>query len=383
MRDKRWSFAPNLEWIGKPGSRWRLDTPALVLDRDILDSNIAAMAHFARRRGIALRPHAKTHKSAHIAALQLSAGAVGLCCAKLSEAEAFAREGLGPLLITTPVVGTGALQRLAALSARSPGLAVVVDSISHISALAEAPGDNEIDVFIDIDPGQHRTGVAGAEAAVALAREIRRHARLRFAGVQFFSGPTQHIESYELRRKDVELRTGMLVRVIEALRAAGSAPSVVTGGGTGTHEIDAQLGVLTELQVGSYVFMDDQYAACELTAERGSAPFRTALTILTRVISANWPGMVTVDAGYKASTGSSSPPAVLSGAPAGARYEYRGDEHGVIIFEAGDPAPCIGDVIELQTPHCDPTVNLYDAYHVVRGDTLIDIWPVTARGCSL
>jgi 3-hydroxy-D-aspartate aldolase len=376
------SFAPNLEWIGKPNSRWRLDTPALVLDRDVLESNIAAMADFARGRGIALRPHAKTHKSVHIAALQLAAGAVGLCCAKLSEAEAFAQEGLGPLLITTPVVGTGALRRLAALSARSPGLAVVVDSLPHVTALADALGRNEIDVFIDIDPGQHRTGAASAEAAVALARELQRHARLRFAGVQFFSGPTQHIESYELRRKDVELRTGTLIRVIEALRAAGCAPPVVTGGGTGTHEIDAQLGVLTELQVGSYVFMDDQYAACELRAQGESAPFRTALTILARVISANWPGMVTVDAGCKASTGSISAPAILAGAPEGARYEYRGDEHGAIIFDAAARAPCIGDVIELRTPHCDPTVNLYDAYHVVRGDTLIDIWPITARGCS-
>jgi D-serine deaminase-like pyridoxal phosphate-dependent protein len=253
--------------------------------------------------------------------------------------------------------------------------------VENVLALAAALQGRRMTVLIDLDPGLHRTGVTGAAAAVEVARAIHGQENLHFGGLQFFSGPTQHIEDYAARSRDVEGRTANLVAVIEALRSAGFPPAVITGGGTGTHEIDARLGVMTELQVGSYVFMDDQYSSCELYPGK-AGPFHTSLTIETRVISANWPGLVTVDAGLKASTGSVHPPRILSGAPQGAIYEYRGDEHGAIILPEGASAPRLGDVISLGAPHCDPTVNLYDFYHVVRGDELIDIWPVTARGLS-
>jgi 3-hydroxy-D-aspartate aldolase len=378
--DPRAGLGPNGHLIGRPNGRRLLSTPALILDLDALEHNIAAMAAFGRKSGMALRPHAKTHKSAHIGALQRKAGAVGLCCAKLGEAEALAHEAAGPLLITSPVVGSGALVRLAALCDRTE-VSVVVDNVENVVALAAALEGRSITVFVDLDPGLHRTGASGQAAAVELARMIHEQENLRFGGLQFFSGPTQHIEDYEARNRDVELRTANLLAVAEALRSAGFPPPVITGGGTGTHEIDARLGVMTELQVGSYVFMDDQYSACELYRAAGN-PFRTSLTIDARVISVNWPGLVTVDAGYKASTGSPLPPRIVSGAPEGAIYEYRGDEHGHIILPEGAIAPRLGAVVGLRTPHCDPTVNLYDVYHVVRGDELIDIWPVTARGRS-
>ncbi|MDB5458450.1 MAG: alanine racemase domain protein [Caulobacteraceae bacterium] len=378
--DRRAGLGPNRDLIGRPNGRKLLSTPALILDLDALEHNIGVMAAFGRKSGIALRPHAKTHKSAHIGALQRQAGAVGLCCAKLGEAEALAGEDAGPLLITSPVVGPSALARLATLCDRTD-LSVVVDSEENVLALGAALQGRRLTVLIDLDPGLHRTGVPGAGAAVELARAIQDQENLRFGGLQFFSGPTQHIEDYRARSRDVEDRTANLVAVAEALRSAGFPPAVITGGGTGTHEIDARLGVMTELQVGSYVFMDDQYSTCALYPATAS-PFRTSLTIDTRVVSANWPGLVTVDAGLKASTGSLLPPRILSGAPEGAIYEYRGDEHGAVILPEGARAPRLGDVVSLGTPHCDPTVNLYDFYHVVRGDDLIDIWPVTARGLS-
>jgi D-serine deaminase-like pyridoxal phosphate-dependent protein len=375
------SRGPNTALIGRPDGLARLQTPALVLDLDAMDRNIAAMAAFARRTGRQLRPHAKTHKSADVARRQLAAGAVGICCAKLSEAEALSAEGIGPLLITSPIVEPGALARLAALARRSEGLAVVVDSAPGVTTLAQALAGQDITVFVDLDPGQHRTGAPSAPAAVTLAQCIRRGPHMRFGGLQFFSGPSQHIEDAAERASDVRRRTAYLTAVVDALRNAGLPPPVVTGGGTGTHELDAGLGLITELQVGSYVFMDDQYIACQLAAN-GGHDFETALFVATRVISANHPGLVTLDAGYKATTGSPLPPSVAAGAPDASRYEYRGDEHGALLLPDGATAPALGDTVMLRTPHCDPTVNLYDVFHVVRGGELVDIWPVTARGCS-
>lgn len=375
------TVGPNEHLIGRPGGRLLLDTPALVIDIDALQRNIRAMADFGRAAGLVLRPHAKTHRSAHISALQLEAGAAGVCCAKLGEAEALSAAGVGPILVTSPITGPGALARLAALRRRSEDLSLVADSVENLAGLAQALAGQVTTVFVDLDPGQHRTGVASAQAAVELARAVASRPHLRFGGLQFFSGPSQHIEDYAARLADIEGRTAYLATVVDALREAGCPPPTITGGGTGTHEMDARLGVMTELQVGSYVFMDDQYLDCGLYPD-ASMPFETALFIDTRVISANHPGLVTVDAGLKASTGSPHPPRIVAGAPAGSRYEYRGDEHGAVLLPAGAAAPRLGAAITLRTPHCDPTVNLYDVYHVVRGDELIDIWPVTARGCS-
>jgi D-serine deaminase-like pyridoxal phosphate-dependent protein len=163
--------------------------------------------------------------------------------------------------------------------------------------------------------------------------------------------------------------------------AAGLTPPIVTGGGTGTHAIDAELGVYTELQVGSYVFMDRQYEVCALR-EDGAVPFETSLMVDARVISANHPRLVTVDAGLKAFATEAGDPPILAGAPEGSTYRFVGDEHGAVIPPEGATPPALGDRVTLAAPHCDPTVNLYEAFHVVRGDTLEAIWPVTARGRS-
>lgn len=366
--------------IGQQGSRAALNTPALVIDEAALERNIATMAAFARGGGLTLRPHAKTHKSVDIARLQLKAGAVGVCCAKLGEAEAMADGGIGGILITSPVVTPQAIARLARLSARSPDLCVVADNPENVAALAMAMegAGRPLGVLVDIDPGIRRTGVASPEAAVQLAGQIAAEPALRFAGVQFYCGAQQHIASFEERRAAIADRTAYLSGVIEQLTAAGLAPDLITGGGTGTHAIDAELGVLNELQAGSYVFMDRQYNECDLTGRGG--PFATALQIDTRVISANSASMATLDAGYKAMAVDGGSPTVLTGAPASSMFVFMGDEHGALI--APDHVFKLGDAVTLATPHCDPTVNLYDHYHVVRDGTLVAIWPVTARGRS-
>ena len=367
--------------IGQQGSREALNTPVLVIDRDALERNIARMAEFARGKSVALRPHAKTHKSADIARMQVAAGAIGICCAKLGEAEALAAEGgIENILITSPVVSPPAIARLVELRKNRPGLMVVVDHPDNAAALAAAsPAEYPLDVLIDIDPGIGRTGVASAEAAVALASTIGTLPQLRLRGVQCYCGIQQHIESFAERKAAIEERTAYLSTIIDALTAAGAAPEIVSGGGTGTHRIDAEIGVFTELQVGSYVFMDRQYAECDLAGD-GEQAFETALFVDARAVSINTPGLATIDAGFKAFATDGGVPVVTSGAPEGAVYIFMGDEHGGIL--SPDFAPRLADRVTLQVPHCDPTVNLYSDYHLVRGDTLIDIWPVTARGAS-
>lgn len=363
--------------IGQQGSRAALNTPVLVLDVEALDRNIAAMAAMAKDHGVALRPHAKTHKSVDIAKRQIAAGAVGLCCAKIGEAEVLSDGGIGGLLITSPVAAPAALERLAALAARATGLMAVVDDpdvaarIDHALAAAGAT----LDVVIDIDPGIRRTGVASADAAVTLARAIAGLPNLNYRGVQFYCGMQQHIESYDSRRAAIEDRTRYLETVVAALSEAGFAPALVTGSGTGTHRIDLDLGVFTELQAGSYVFMDRQYLNCDL----GSA-FETALAVDARVVSANHPELVTIDAGFKSLSTDGGVAQVQRGAPVDTLFYFMGDEHAALISEGIGDRLRPGDPVSLTVPHCDPTVNLYDYFHVVRGDTLVELWPVSARG---
>jgi D-serine deaminase-like pyridoxal phosphate-dependent protein len=214
-----------------------------------------------------------------------------------------------------------------------------------------------------------------------LVRRIKERPSLTYGGVQFYCGFEQHIASYSERRAAIVERSDYLRTVVEALTAAGLPPPLLTGGGTGSHVIDAELGLLTELQVGSYAFMDREYGDCDLDGSGGAA-FQTALMVDARVISANSPGVATLDAGFKAFAADAGPPPILSGAAAHSRYVFMGDEHGAAIAPAGEVAPLLGDRVTLATPHCDPTVNLYDAYHVVREDRLVAIWPVTARGRS-
>jgi 3-hydroxy-D-aspartate aldolase len=366
--------------INRQGGRRSLNTPVLVIDLDAFEKNVADMAAYAKSNGLRLRPHAKTHKCVEIARRQVAAGAVGVCCAKLGEAEAMATGGIGDILITSPVVSAPAIERLAALNAQIPGLEVVVDNPDNVRALAAAIGSaKRLNVLIDIDPGIRRTGVASAEAAVSLARDIAALPQLNLLGVQYYCGRQQHIENYTERRTDIIDRTDYLRGVIGALSEAGFAPQRITGGGTGTHRIDVELGLLNELQTGSYIFMDRQYNDCDISGA-GTPGFATSLLVDARIVSANTPGLGTIDAGFKAMATDGGPPTVLAGAPVGAAFHFMGDEHGLVLF--GDTTPPVGSIVTLAVPHCDPTVNLYDFYHVVRGDTLVDIWPIEGRGRS-
>ena len=366
--------------IGRAAARDQLNTPVLVIDREALDRNIARMADHARARGAALRPHAKTHKSVDLARRQIAAGAIGVCCAKLGEAEALAEGGIARLLITSPVVSAPAIRRLVELARRLDELIVVVDHPANASALAAA-ADRPLDVLIDIDPGIRRTGVASPAAAVALVDHVRGLGRLRYRGVQMYCGVQQHIADFQAREAAIRARMHDLESILGALSQHDARPEIVTGAGTGSHRIDGALGLYTEWQVGSYVFMDRQYAECDLTGD-GEPLFEYALFVDTRVISCNTAGMATIDAGFKALATDGGAPAIVAGAPAGSVYRFMGDEHGAIVDPSSAHRWRLGELVRLAVPHCDPTVNLYDSYHVLAGDTLEAIWPVSARGRS-
>lgn len=367
--------------IGRQGSRADLNTPVLVLDVEALDRNIAALAALVAAKGVGLRPHAKTHKSIDIAKRQLAAGALGVCCAKIGEAEVLAGGGIIGILITSPVAAPRAIERLAALAARAEGLMAVVDhpAVAMRIDAALAGVGAMLDIVIDIDPGIARTGVASPAAAVAVAQAIAALPNFRYRGVQYYCGSQQHIEDYAERRAAIVERTDYLKSVIAALTDAGFAPDIITGSGTGTHRIDLDLGAFTEYQTGSYVFMDKQYEDCDLTGD-GSAPFETALGVDARVVSANHSGLVTIDAGFKALSTDGGVAVVRRGAPETAFFAFMGDEHAALVSPGIGEQLAPGDPVTLTVPHCDPTVNLYDHYHIVTGDTLVDIWPVNARG---
>jgi len=373
----------NWELIGVPGGRWMLQTPALVIDLGAMERNIARMAEHARKNQIALRPHAKTHKSVEIARRQMEAGALGICVAKLGEAEALADGGIDSILVTSPVVTDAGIARVLSLNAKLRELIVVCDNAEIVAKLAAAARSGKgLRVLVDIDPGMNRTGIRPGEAAIALVEQIANSGSLDCVGLQFYAGNLQHLESANERRDKSLSVLKELAALRDALKARGFTPKILTGGGTGTFDIDPDARALTELQVGSYLFMDRQYK--EVWEKSGvRVPFETSLFVQTTVISANRDGLATTDAGFKAFATDAGAPIIASGAPPGASYFFFGDEQGGILYDAAQARLRPGDVIACVVPHCDPTVNLYDCYHGVRNEVLEVIWTIQARGCSI
>ncbi|MBX3494122.1 MAG: DSD1 family PLP-dependent enzyme, partial [Parvibaculum sp.] len=290
----------NRALIGEPGSRAKLATPALVLDLDAFERNVALMAAHCKVAGLALRPHAKTHKSVAIAKAQVAAGALGICCAKLGEAEAMGAGGIDSILITSPVVTAQGIARLAALNAKIPDLMVVVDNALNVRALAAAAAEagRPQKVLIDLDVGLHRTGIRPGEDALELAELVDAADTLELKGLQAYAGHLMHIHDFAERREKSLAAMKTLGEMRDALRAKGLPCDIVSGGGTGTWNIDPEANVLTELQGGSYIFMDKQYNDVAL-GNGASFPFETSLSVQMTVVSANTKNLATTDAGFK------------------------------------------------------------------------------------
>lgn len=371
---------PNAGLINVAGSRSGLSTPALVLDLDALDRNIERMARFTRTAGVSVRPHSKGSKSLAIVRRQIEAGAIGVCCTTIGEAEVMAAGGVANILITSPIVSPPMIARLIALNESAEGLMVVVDDARNVEALSRAIGAGKpLGVLVEVDVGQGRTGVVGEDNVVALIRRVAATPELTYRGIQAYYGHLQHVPTIAERLRVTEPKIAQLRQLLDRLGREGLTPAIVTGSGTGTFETDAATGVFTEFQAGSYPFMDREY----VEIERGNSDdvrFEPALFVQATVVNASRPGFVVVNAGYKSFATEGGPPVVARPDLPGATYQLMGDEHGGVTFDPGKSQVGLSETIEFLAPHCDPTINLYDRYHCVRGDTLVDIWPVDGRG---
>ena len=354
-----------------------VDTPALVLDLDALERNLLRMADAVKGSGVRLRPHAKSHKCAEIARRQIAAGAVGVCCQKVSEAEALAQGGVADILVTNEVVGKQKLARLARL-VREAKVSVLVDdagNVADLDAAARAEGAR-LDVLIEIDVGAHRCGIQPGEPALALARRVASSRSLRFAGLHAYHGSAQHVRDPGDRRAAIAAATEKARFTKTLIENSGIACETVTGAGTGTFLLESASRVFNEIQPGSYVFMDADYN--RNVWEEGWPRFEQSLFVLATVMSVPASNRAVLDAGLKASSVDSGMPLVHE--RPGVEYVKASDEHGILKIAAGAKAPKLGEKLLLVPGHCDPTVNLYDSFVCVRRGKVEALWPVSARG---
>jgi 3-hydroxy-D-aspartate aldolase len=364
-------------------TRDEIPTPALLLDMDRFERNLDRMAKHVRAAGKSIRPHAKTHRCPEIARRQIAAGALGVACAKLGEAEVMARAGIRGLLITTEVVAPSAVRRLMRLVAEAPDTMVVVDNAENVDALAHAAAEDRVtlDVMIDVDVGGRRTGVQPGDAAVALARQVLHRGALRLRGLQGYAGHCAHVMGWAQRREASLAAMKPLMDTRARFEAEGLPVEIVAGGSTGTHDIDVELAGLTELQSGSYCVMDVDYRRIGGRAGEALTTFEMALTVATTVVSVPTTDRAMVDGGLKAfSTDKPFPPEAVE--RPGVEYGFAGDEHGRLTVLDPSRAPRLGERIEFFPPHCDPTFNLYDRVWCVRGPRVEAVWDIAARGRS-
>ena len=355
-----------------------VDTPALLIDLDAFERNLARMASAAKKAGVRLRAHAKTHKSPVIGLKQMAHGAVGVCCQKVSEAEVMVRGGVHDVLVSNQVVGRAKLERLALL-AREAKIAVCVDNAENVGQIADAAAKYgvRIDVLVEIDVGAGRCGAQPGAAAATLAQHIAGQPNLHFRGIHAYHGGAQHLRTPAEREQAIAAATALVTTTLDALAHIGLAAEIVTGAGTGTYLLEASGSVYNEIQPGSYVFMDADYGR---NLDAGGAPLRTfrhSLFVLTTVMSRPTSSRAVVDAGLKAHSIDSGLPLVAD--LPGARYSRASDEHGVIELDAGQALP-LGTKIRLIPGHCDPTVNLHDWLVCVRKGIVEAVWPVAGRG---
>ena len=378
MSDQKSTYDGNDRLIGQHKSE--LSTPSLCLDLDIFEANVEKMSDHAKRSRIGLRPHAKSHKCPQIALRQINAGALGVCAATIDEAEAMSRAGVNGILITSEMVGRHKIDRLLALTSAAPDTMSVVDSADHVDELDQAAGAAGVRprVLIDLDLGLRRTGVAGVDAGVSLAEKVCRASSLELRGVSAYSSLSAHVVGFEERRAHSLKSMEPAVELLSRLRRSGMPAEILSGGSTGTYNIDPEMEGMTELQAGSYIFMDVDYHM--IGGKTGSEfdDFGFSLSVIASVISKSHDGVATVDAGFKAFATDRPFGPELKGRP-GVKYHFGGDEHGILEIRDGDDNLRVGDRLEFIVPHCDPTVNLYDRIHCIRNDRIEAVWGI-ARG---
>jgi 3-hydroxy-D-aspartate aldolase len=358
-----------------------IQTPCLVLDLDALERNIRKMGKYARSHGMRHRSHGKMHKSLDVQRLQQQlGGAVGVCCQKVSEAEVFARGGIADILVSNQVRDPAKIDRLARLPKFGARTLVCVDDIANVGELSAAAVKHDVtlECLVEVDCGAGRCGVTEPAAAVEIATAIAAAPGLAFTGLQAYQGAMQHIDSWTERKVKFDIATALVRQVVEALRAVGIEPALVSGGGTGSYYFESASGIWNELQCGSYAFMDADYGRIKNAAGRriDKCEFEYALFVLTSIMSHTKPHLAICDAGLKAQSVDSGLPVVFGRNDV--KYIKCSDEHGVIEDTHGVLA--INEKLKLVPGHCDPTCNMHDWYVGIRNGRVEALWPVSARG---
>jgi len=360
-----------------------LHTPALLLDLDVFEANLTRMQDHLKSHGMGLRCHTKTHKCPTIARRQIEHGALGVCAATVSEAEMMVAGGVNEILITSPVVTKEKIERVVNLAVANSGVQLVVDYIGGADLLEAAAANAGITlpVVVDLDPGLGRTGIATGEPALALGRHIVEKCKhLRFSGLQMYAGHCMHVHGFESRKSKYLHIMSKGAETKALFEDAGIPVPVFTGGGTGTYDIEPELGLLTELQAGSYGFMDVEYR--DIGGRNGGSfdDFPPSLFVLVTAISKPQAPLITVDAGFKALATDTVVPEFRD--VEGVIWHWGGDEHGIIQLNNPSRDISLGDKLFVITPHCDPTVNLHDWCFPYRNGMVEEVWPISARGRS-
>jgi D-serine deaminase-like pyridoxal phosphate-dependent protein len=361
-------------------TRAELPTPALLVDLAAFDANLHTMAEHCKKAGCGFRPHAKTHKCPEIARRQVASGALGVCVATVAEAEGMVGAGVRGVLLTSPILEPGKIARMTALAQKGDVL-LALGHARQAELLSDAAGKAgaTVDVLIDVDVGDRRTGILPGEPALELARLVTRSKNLRLRGIQAYAGHASHVVGFTQREKVSRAAMDRALSTRDLLLKAGLNVTILSGGSTGTYNIDSALRGISELQVGSYVFMDVDYRRIGGRNEQAVySDFRPSLTVLSTVVSATHADRVTIDAGTKALDTTVPWRAEAKGFP-GLSYRPAGDEFGTLTATKGAKLPRLAERLEFIVPHCDPTTNLYDRIYAMRDDRVEAVWPLVAR----
>ena len=359
-----------------------LQTPALIIDLDVFDANLAKMQSYLEEQDIALRAHTKMHKCPLIARKQVESGARGVCAAKISEAEVMGAAGIEDVLVTSPIATPDKVSRFVEARKNNPGLKIVVDCAGSADLLAKVAGLEGlvVDVFVDMDLGMGRTGIETGDKTLQLVRHIGESNSLNLSGLQMYAGNCMHIEGFSERKQKYAQIMSKGIETLALLDEAGIVIPVVSGGGTGTYNMEADLGLINELQAGSYAFMDIEYRDIGGVGSEQFLDFGVSLFVLVTAISQPQSRLITVDGGFKSFASDKMAPEFRD--VEGVIYHWGGDEHGIVRLDNPSVEVELGGKFKLITPHCDPTVNLHDYYYLVREEAVHELWPVSTKGCS-
>ena len=366
----------------------KIHTPSLIIKKKCLLKNIKTMSKYSLINNINIRPHAKSHKMSTIAKIQIKHGAIGVCVATLYEAEIMIKNKIKGVLLTTPITNNYDKERLKKLIKLSKSFMMIIDNPISIKYLENISRENinKINVLVDCDIMRigtnkiSRTGARTIKEIVTIAGLINKHTNLNYIGITAYAGDVQHINNYNKRKIETTTRHKYLNKIINSLKKENLLPKIVSGGGTGSHDIDTKSKLYTELQPGSYIYSDAEYDNVSIYKSK-SNPYKAGLFVATSIISIIDKNNYIVDAGLKAlSTDSKLLPIPVGNLPLGSKYSFMGDEHGKITIPKNSQILLLGETVYIQPTHCDPTVNLYDHCKIIINNKIKDSWKIDARG---